>query len=204
MAFERDVFINCPFDAAYEPIFDGILFTIVRSGFRPRTSLEADDGAENRLGKIAKIIRECPFAVHDISRTESGGDPPLPRFNMPLELGMFMGAKLYGSSSLKKKQCLIFDVEPYRYQQFISDIAGQDIKAHRAEPERAIEQLSAWLRNHSGMSGVPGAAIVAAEFDAYRQALPELCAARQIRPAEVKFNDKVALMSAFVTLVPPA
>lgn len=199
MAFERDVFINCPFDEAYEPIFNAVVFTVIRSGFRPRTSLEADDGAENRLGKLAAIIRECPFAVHDISRTESDGDPPLPRFNMPLELGMFIGAKLYGGPTMKKKQCVIFDVERFRFQRFVSDIAGQDIKAHGGDPDRAIEQLSAWLRNHTGFGGVPGAAVVAAEYAEYQKALPELCASRQIAPAEMRFNDKVALMSALVT-----
>ena len=82
-----DVFINCPFDAEYKPIFYAIVFTIVRAGYRARCALETDDAAENRLGKIIKIISECRYGIHDISRTETNGDPPLPRFNMPLELG---------------------------------------------------------------------------------------------------------------------
>ena len=53
----------------------------------------------------------------------------LPRFNMPLELAMFFGCKRFGSESQKKKRTLVLDREPYRYRQFISDIAGQDIRA---------------------------------------------------------------------------
>jgi hypothetical protein len=60
-------------------------------------TLEADDSSENRLAKIQAIIEECQFGIHDISRTEVDGDPPLPRFNMPLELGLFLRAKRYGN-----------------------------------------------------------------------------------------------------------
>ncbi|MEO1034443.1 MAG: hypothetical protein AAFX44_02670 [Pseudomonadota bacterium] len=62
----------------------------------------------------------------------------LPRFNMPLELGVFVGAKRFGDSAQKNKKTLILDREPYRYQEFISDIAGQDIKSHDADPAQAI------------------------------------------------------------------
>ena len=43
------------------------------------------------------------MGIHDISRTESSGKPRLPRFNMPLELGMFLGAKQYGDGQQKDK-----------------------------------------------------------------------------------------------------
>lgn len=43
---------------------------------------------------------------------------------MPLELGTFLGAKHFGSEIQKKKTCLILDKEKFRYQKFISDIAG--------------------------------------------------------------------------------
>ena len=49
---------------------------------------------------------------------------------MPLELGIFLGSKKYGDKKNKTKVCLVIDKEQYRYQIFISDIAGQDIKSH--------------------------------------------------------------------------
>jgi hypothetical protein len=85
----RDVFINCPFDADYKTLFYAIVFTVIRSGFRARCALETADASENRFAKICAIIKDCQYGVHDISRTEVDGNPPLPRFNMPLELGCF-------------------------------------------------------------------------------------------------------------------
>lgn len=99
-----DIFVNCPFDPSYRPIFNAIVFTIVRSGYQARCALETDDGADNRLAKICAIIEECKFGIHDISRTETDGEPPLPRFNMPLELGLFLGAKRYGRK-IKRRKC---------------------------------------------------------------------------------------------------
>jgi hypothetical protein len=111
--------------------------------------METDDGAENRFAKIQAIVEQCRYGIHDLSRTESDGNPPLPRFNMPLELGLFIGARRYGDEEQKRKSVLILDVEQYRYQRFISDIAGQDIRAHGGEPARAIEAVATWLRIQS-------------------------------------------------------
>lgn len=98
-----DVFVNCPSDDAYKPIFNSIVYTVTRFGYWVRCALEADDASDNRFSKICGIIAECRFGIHDISRTEADGNPPLPRFNMPLELGLFLGAKRYGAASKKTK-----------------------------------------------------------------------------------------------------
>ena len=51
-----------------------------------------------------------------------------PELSVSLELGLFLGAKAFSAEDKQRdKRCLILDVEPYRYQKFISDIAGQDI-----------------------------------------------------------------------------
>ena len=55
-----DVFINCPFDSAYKPIFDAIIFAVSDLGFVARSALEIDDGAEFRLAKIERI-EECRY-----------------------------------------------------------------------------------------------------------------------------------------------
>ncbi|MBW8302017.1 MAG: hypothetical protein K0M60_20690, partial [Hydrogenophaga sp.] len=65
----------------------------------------------------------------------------LPRFNMPLELGLFLGAKRYGDTVQKRKKCLVLDCERYRYQKFISDIAGQDIDSHEGKVEILIDKV---------------------------------------------------------------
>src|SRR5882762_23909 len=128
------VFINCPFDKQYQPIFDAIVFCVVACGFEPRCTLELTDAGEVRIENIYRLIAQCNHSIHDISRTEVEGQPyRLPRFNMPLELGIFLGAKRFGGRS-SRKRCLIMDRAPYRYKRFISDIGGQEIKAHYTRP----------------------------------------------------------------------
>ena len=195
----RDVFLNCPFDASYQPIFHAAVFTIIRSGFRVRCALEADDAAENRLAKILAIIEQCPFGVHDISRTETDGSPPLPRFNMPLELGAFLGARRFGSSLQRRKQCIIFDCKKFRYQRFISDIAGQDIHSHAGRPTTLIKELAAWLRLHSGLANVPGGIAIAKEFGAFKRRLPKICATSQLDVSELTYFDYETIVVRYLT-----
>jgi len=118
--YSRSVFINCPFDEDYRQTFNAIIFTILNCGYVPRCAMEIEDAGETRISKICNIISECKFGIHDISRTELDQDSQLPRFNMPLELGMYFGAKRYGDKKQKQKTCLILDREQYRYQIFIT------------------------------------------------------------------------------------
>ena len=87
-----NVFVNCPFDDGYKAQFRATVFTIMRCGCVPRCALEIVDSAQTRISKIQSIIAECRLGVHDISRTELNQNG-LPRFNMPFELGLFLGAK---------------------------------------------------------------------------------------------------------------
>jgi hypothetical protein len=91
------VFINCPFDRGYRAILDGIVFAIYDLGFVARCALEDDDGGEIRLSKIERIIEECKFGIHDLSAVAIDPATNLPRFNMPLELGLFLGCKRFGA-----------------------------------------------------------------------------------------------------------
>ena len=193
------MFINCAFDARFQPIFHAIVFAVIRSGFRARCALETDDGAEVRLAKIQSIIEECRYGIHDLSRTEADGTPPLPRFNMPLELGMFLGARRYGDIDQKRKRALILDVEQYRYQRFISDIAGQDIKAHNGDVETTIERVASWLRAQSKTTTVPRGLAIANEFAAFQGDLPAILNARNLRRDEMSFGDYLAIVTAWIT-----
>jgi len=199
MASTRDVFINCAFDIQFQPIFHAIVFAIIRSGFRARCALETQDGAENRFSKIQSIIEQCRYGIHDISRTESDGDPPLPRFNMPLELGVFLGAKRYGAAGQKRKRALILDTLPYRYQRLISDIAGQDIVSHGGDPSAAIVAVASWLRQQSKVTSIPGGQAIANEYQIFRADLPEVLAARQLAEVEMTFGDFSAIAAAWIT-----
>jgi hypothetical protein len=199
MASARDVFINCAFDANFQPIFHAIVFAIIRSGFRARCALETQDGAENRFAKIQTIIEQCRYGIHDISRTETDGDPPLPRFNMPLELGVFLGAKRYGDAAQKRKRALILDAQQYRYQRLISDMAGQDIVSHNGDPLVAMSAVVTWLRQHSRVTTMPGGQAIVAEYQQFLADLPAVLTARQLQADEMTFGDYSAIAAAWIT-----
>ena len=116
--YNDNVFINCPFDKDYKPLLDAMVFTVYDCGFIVRCALEEDDASQVRIDKIYNIISDCRYGIHDISRTDLDKNSGLPRFNMPFELGVFLGAKKFGAEEHKRKKCLILDREPYRYQQF--------------------------------------------------------------------------------------
>ena len=103
------VFLNVPFDPAYRAMFEAMVFAVAHCGFQPRCALEASDAGHVRVQKIAAIIRDCALGIHDISRTELDKKSRLPRFNMPFELGLFLGAKWFGDDSQRRKNTLILD-----------------------------------------------------------------------------------------------
>jgi hypothetical protein len=196
-----DVFINCPFDADYRQFFDAIVFTVLRSGFRPRCARETDDASENRFEKICAIVDECRYGIHDISRTELDPDSRLPRFNMPLELGLFLGAKRFGDRAQKTKRCIVLDTDRYRFQKYISDIAGQDIHAHEGKLSVLIREVAAWLRDHRPDPNVPGGQKIAAEFDKFQKSLPKICKKKHLQPDELTFGDYAAIIVEYLALL---
>lgn len=195
---DADVFINCPFSADYSEKFNAIVFTVVRSGLTARCAREADDAGENRFDKICRIIRSSRFGIHDISKTEPDSGSSLPRFNMPLELGLFLGARRFGGHLQSGKRTLVLDREPYRYQQFISDIAGQDIHAHGGITDRLIEEVATWLRDATQDLRVPGGRAIAAEFAEFCAAVPGICAAKRLHPDELTFLDYRAMATQWI------
>jgi hypothetical protein len=138
---DRAVFINCPFSADYNDLFEAITFAVIRSGFIARCARETDDASEVRFDKICRIIAECDLSIHDISKTELDARSGLPRFNMPFELGLYLGAKRFGGRAGRGKKALILDREPFRYQAFLSDIAGQDVHTHSGDVGVLIERI---------------------------------------------------------------
>jgi hypothetical protein len=192
--YATDVFINCPFDTPYKPLFEAIVFAVFACGFRPRCALEVDDASEVRIEKIFKIIADCRYGIHDISRTEVTSASGLPRFNMPLELGMFLAAKRFGAGRQKRKVCLILDSTPYRYQQYISDIAGQDIQVHNNRAQDAITVVRNWLRSVSRSTDLPGGSEIHRRFHLFAQELPALAEELKLQRDELTFNDSASII----------
>lgn len=189
------VFINCPFDDEYKSLFNAMVFTVHDCGFLVRCTQEEDDSSHIRMEKIYRIISGCRYGIHDISRTELSERSNLPRFNMPLELGIFLGAKKYGTPSNRRKSVLILDKENFRYQQFISDISGQDIKAHNNEDITIIRTVRDWLASTSRRKNIPSGSIIHQHYEDFISELPDICEESNLNINELTFYDYTLTLS---------
>lgn len=178
-------------------LIEAFVLTVHARGFQTRCAVDIDDSNRVRIENIVDLIWECRYSIHYISRTELDRANNLPRFNMPLELGLFLGATSFGSPKPQRKRSLILDREPYRYQKFVSDIAGQDIKSHDGDPESAIRQVRNWLANSPVMADllIPGPKKMVERYGLFREELPELCHRSQLDPDDLIFNDYTTCVS---------
>jgi len=153
--YDRNVFINCPFDAAYKPILNAVLFCVADLGFQPRLATERIDSGETRIGKILELIEASRFGIHDLSRSKATTADELARHNMPLELGLDLGCRHLGASHHRRKLHLIMEEERYRHQAAISDLSNSDLAIHGKKPKRALAEVRNFLAPHC-RSEAPG------------------------------------------------
>ena len=166
--FGRNAFVNCPFDEAYEPILQALLFCLVRFGLRPRIASEHSDAGTPRLQRILELIKSSRYSIHDLSRCQASQVDEHYRLNMPFELGMDFGCLHYGGSPYSDKLILILEEKPYRYQAAISDLAGSDIAAHEGDYATAVRKVRNWLAGQGGFEFI-GAAQILAEYEDFQQ-----------------------------------
>ena len=159
MGFKQNVFVNCPFDKEYLHLLRPLLFTIIYLGLRPRIALEALDSGAPRIQKIIELIKESRYAIHDLSRLQAEQAGEYYRLNMPFELGIDVGCRLFGKGRWQQKRCLVFEKERYRYQAAISDLAGSDIAVHNADPQSIVKEMRNWLHSQVGLRA-PGPATI--------------------------------------------
>lgn len=145
MAFDTSIFINCPFDSDYLPLLRPILFCVRDLGFEPRIALEALDSGRPRIEKIISPVHESRYAIHDLSRLKAKKKGEYFRLNMPFELGLDVGCRIFGGPPFDQKKCLILETERYRYQAAISDLSNSDIAVHGDEPKVALTEVRNWI-----------------------------------------------------------
>ncbi|GAA4459344.1 hypothetical protein GCM10023189_32910 [Nibrella saemangeumensis] len=163
--YEKSVFINCPFDDTYKPLFQAIVFTVQVCGFFPRCALETTDASHVRLQKIMTIIEECKYGIHDVSLSDG-------RLNMPLELGMFIGCREYGRSKQRHKQYMVFEGKAYSSKSYLSDLGGQDPMSHDNDYSKVIEGVRDWLTDKvPDPRLIPHAEHIIKQYEAFRVAL---------------------------------
>jgi hypothetical protein len=198
-AYDDSVFINCPFDEQHRPLFQALVFAVHACGMVARSALEVDNGAEVRIDKIVRIISECRHSIHDLSRVELDATSGFPRMNMPFELGLFLGAKRFGNSRHQGKTCIIFDRERYRYQQFLSDIAGQDIRAHNGDPAKLIGAVrNALVTTRPADLLLYSGKLMAERYTRFQQDLPALCAVLRLDAEDLGHRDLALVLTTWL------
>ncbi len=182
------------------------MFAVHDCGFIVRSALELQDSSDIRLRKIVRIIRSSGYAIHDISRVQLDRATRLPRFNMPLELGLFLGAKEFGDEHQQTKSSLILDRVPYRYQKFCSDIAGQDIEAHQNRPAKAIVLVRNWLSSAAAERGnrIPGGVVIAERYVQFVDDLPQWCERQKLSISQLTYGDDELLIADWLETNPLA
>ena len=117
---------------------------------------------------------------------------PIHRLNcrdMPLELGLFLGAKRYGNKRQRTKSCKILDTEKYRFQKFCSDISGQDISAHSGDPDEAIKSVRNWFGKTRRNVLIPSGSRLVERYRKFQNDLPMLCQSLKLKVPEITFLD---------------
>jgi len=92
--------------------------------------------------------------IHDLSRVEVRRGE-LPRFNLPMGLGLHLDARRFGSGRQTRKRALILEAIGHRYDQVLSDISGQDIETHAKRIDQAIACVRNWLSDHRRADAPP-------------------------------------------------
>ncbi len=130
-----NVFLNVPFDDEYKPLYVALIAALTAFGSTPRTVIEIPTHSA-RLERLRGLIAACGASVHDLSRVKASGKPPLPRFNMPFELGLALGIHQ------KKHAWFIFESAPHRVSRSLSDLAGYDAEIHDGKPEGVLRAVT--------------------------------------------------------------
>lgn len=139
----KSVFINCPFDSTFAPLFDAIVFATVCCGFMPRSALETGTVSEPRMVRITRAIFASRYSIHDLSRCTGEGNENFARFNMPLELGVAMARRFSGA--VPEHDWLVLVPKGHSYLRFVSDLAAYDPMTHDGTVEGVTVAVIAWL-----------------------------------------------------------
>jgi hypothetical protein len=80
--------------------------------------------------------------------------------NVPFELGIDYGCRLFGPGSLREKKSLVLEKDRFDYQKALSDLSGVDIKKHDNEPRLVVRALRDWFVETVGLRSVASASSV--------------------------------------------
>jgi hypothetical protein len=162
--FNKNVFINCPFDGKYSPLLQPILFTIIYFGFTPQIASQTADSGEQRINKILSLILKSRYSLHDLSRIKSQRRGEFFRLNIPFELGIDYGCRRTAAGYLRKKKFLVLGTKPHDYKQALSDLGGIDAKSHWNNPKKAVLALRNWFIDTVHIKEAPSGSAIWEKF----------------------------------------
>jgi hypothetical protein len=165
--FGISVFINCPYDKEYDSLLRPMLFTLVYARLIPRLASEHSDSLEQRLEKIVRLIKECRYSIHDLSRLRAAKAKQFSRMNMPFELGIDYGCRRTATNHLGSKRSLILEKRRNDVQKALSDLNGVDIKSHNNKPPRTVQVLQHWLIETVGLTDVDSPSVIWDRFNEF-------------------------------------
>ena len=77
----HSAFLNIPYDGAFQDLYLAYIAGITAFGLVPKATLEVP-GGKRRLDLIQRLVQDCRYSLHDLSRVEINPKrPPTPRFN---------------------------------------------------------------------------------------------------------------------------
>ena len=185
MSFDRNVFVNCPFDENYRLLLRPLLLAIIYLKFTPRIALERLDSGEARINKIIAMVTESRYAIHDLSRLQAERAGEFYRLNMPFELGVDVGCRLFKQGRWATKKCLVLEAEQYRFKAALSDLSNSDIAVHNNNPKEVVSQVRNWLNNEARLRA-PGPSQVWSEFVVFKAGNYEALKQRGFSSEDVK------------------
>ncbi|MDF1634776.1 hypothetical protein [Mycoplana sp. MJR14] len=165
--FDRNVFVNCPFDRDFAPLLEAAIFCVVSFGFTPRLASERLEGGESRLDKIVDLIKASRYSIHDLSRGRASASGEYLRMNMPFELGLDLGYRRSGAQGAEQKKFLIFECDPYDLKRSLSDLAGQDVAFHRNDYELVIKKVRDFFRVEARIQA-PGPSRIISDYTTFQ------------------------------------
>jgi len=177
--FEKNVFINCPFDEKYKELLRPLLFTIIYLGYNPRIANEKINSGESRIENICRMIKESRFSIHDLSRLEAKKKKEIARLNMAFELGVDFGCKEFGK--MREKNILVLEENPHRLKKALSDFSAYDFKHHNNDPQMIISEVRDWF--YESIEGFPLSHTI---WDSFNDFMAHLYKERKERGAKSK------------------
>ncbi len=107
---------------------------------------------------------------------------------MPLELGLFLGARRFGGKKHKIKEYLIFDQEQYRYEKFISDLKGHDIHCHGNQPQKIISPIRNFLAEVAKNEKILASTTIFNRYLAFLKWLEKYCKKMNLSRKDLSFG----------------